>query len=184
MRTHAAILNVTKTLVNLLWNSIKNDSQVNLIISSENQISLASPKIFETETCKKLSLFLYQITEFSSMRSLKGKDSNQNITPQLPLTLHYLVTPNTQNIENDQILLGKIIKVFADNCVFVDPLKQGSISKNPAYLRLMLNHLSIDELTKLWSILGTHYRLSISYSVSPIKIGLKEKRWQELLKKE
>ena len=141
----------------------KNDAQVNSIISSENQISLSSPKAFETESVR-LSLFLYQITEFSSMR-------NQP-TPQLEpsplyLNLHYLVTPCTQNTESDHIVLGKIMQVFADNAIL-----RGSTLKglNSTCYRLVLDSLSINDLNKLWSIFGTYYRLSLSYSIAPVAI--------------
>ena len=175
MNTHTVISKVDKKLVRLLWNSIKNDSQVNSIISDENQISLASPQIFEIEPSKKLSLFLYQITEFSAMRNQPNEDIKQDKKkpPPLYLTLHYLVTPNTQNTEKDHVLLGKIMRVFAENPIIVAPQQQGSISKDTTYMRILMNSLTVDELNKLWSILGMHYRLSVSYTMAPIKIEIK-----------
>jgi hypothetical protein len=174
MSNYNAICNVNKTLVNLLWNSIKDDAQVNSIISTENQISLSHPKAFETETSKKLSLFLYQITEFSSMRNqpTPKRDPNQTKPTPVYLALHYLITPYTQNTESDHIILGKILQIFADNAILRGSLLQGSLSENGTDIRVVLEPLPIDDLNKLWNIFGTHYRLSVSYSVAPIIIGL------------
>lgn len=178
MSTYTAISSVNKTLVSLLWNSIKDDKQVNSIVSTENQISLSSPKTFETEASKRLSLFLYQITEFSSMRNLptSQRDSNQTGPSPLYLALHYLVTPYTQNTESDHVLLGKIMQTFADNAVLRGSVLRGNLSESGADLRLVLDSLSIDDLNKLWSTFGTHFRLSVSYSVEPVVIELTPKK--------
>jgi len=175
MSTYTAISNVNKTLVSLLWNSIKDDSQVNSIVTSEDEISLSSPKGIPQD--KKLSLFLYQISEFSSMRNIAKPSTDPDKTGHFPvyLALHYLITPYTQNPESDHILLGKTIQVFSDNAILRGSLLQGSLADNNSDLKLLMDSLTIDDLNKLWSVIGTEYRLSISYSVAPIPIELTPK---------
>jgi hypothetical protein len=172
MSNYTAISNVGKTLVSLLWNSIKEDPQVNSIITNEDQISFSSPKEIESEGSKKLSLFLYHITQFSEMRNqeMPIKDSNTLGRPPLYLTLHYLITPSTQNRESDQILLGKIMQIFLDNAILRGSTLKGSLLENGDELRLVMDPLSIDDLNKLWAIFDKHYKLCLSYSVSPVKI--------------
>jgi hypothetical protein len=170
MSTYTAISSVNKTLVSLLWNSIKDDSQVNSIVTSEDEISLSSPK--EIAQDKKLSLFLYQIAEFSSMRNIVQPSTDPDKTGYFPvyLALHYLITPNTRNLQSDHILLGKTIQVFSDNAILRGSILQGSLGENNSNLKLVMDSLSIDELSKLWSAIGTDYKLSISYSAAPVII--------------
>jgi hypothetical protein len=175
MSTYTAISNVNKTLVSLLWNNMKDDPQVNSIISSEDQITLSSPK--EILQDKKLSLFLYQITEFSNMRNIAKPHIDPDKTGSFPvyLVLHYLITPYTQNPESDHIILGKIIQIFSENALLRGSILQGSLAENNSNLKLIMDSLTIDDLNKLWSVIGTEYRLSISYNVAPILIELTPK---------
>jgi hypothetical protein len=168
------ISDVNKTLAELVWNNIKDDKQISSVLSTENQISFSSPKLTENEGSKKITFFLYQITEFSSMRNhpmLKG-NQNQEVHRSLHLIFHYLITPYTQNTESNHILLGKILQIFANNAVLRGSLLKGGLSKNPTALRLALDPLSIDELNRLWSVIGANYRLSLSYSVYPVFIEM------------
>jgi hypothetical protein len=163
MSPYTAISNVDKTLVTLLWNNIKKDTQINSIITDENQISFSSPKGFETDHFKKLSLYLYNITEFSQMRNEPpNKRDTVNNSPFF-LTLHYLFTPNTLSTESDHLLLGKIIQVIASNPILRNPILNID-------LRISFNSLPNKELNDIWSILETPYRLSAFYSVSPVAI--------------
>jgi hypothetical protein len=174
MSDYTAISNVNKTLASLLWNSIKEDSQANSIVATEDQISLSSPKAIESEPTKNLSLFLYQITEFSTMRNQPTplQESNKIRPPPLYLALHYLVTPYTQNTEKDHLLLGKVMQIFADNAILRGSILYGSLAENGADLKIVMDPLLIDDLNKLWAIFGTQYKLCVSYSVAPVIIEL------------
>jgi hypothetical protein len=174
MSDYTAISNVNKTLISLLWNSIKEDSQANSIVATEDQISLSSPKAIESEPTKNLSLFLYQITELTTMRNQPTplQESNKIRPPPLYLALHYLVTPYTQNTEKDDLLLGKIMQIFADNAILRGSILYGSLAENGADLKIVMDPLVIDDLNKLWAIFGTQYRLCVSYSVAPVIIEL------------
>jgi hypothetical protein len=184
MSDYTAISNINKTLTSLLWNNIKNDPQVNSIVAAEDQISLSSPKVIESETPKNLSVFLYQINEFSVMRNqaIPHEEPNKLKPPPLYLMLHYLLTPCTQNAEKDHLLLGKIIQVFADNAVLRGSILHGSLAESGTDLRLVMDPLSIDDLNKLWSILGTQFKLCVSYSVAPVIIeSTREKEIRRVL---
>ncbi len=61
MSGYTAVLYVGETLIGLLWDNIKEDPELSSIIESEDQITLSSPE--EMGPGKKLSFFLYQITE-------------------------------------------------------------------------------------------------------------------------
>ncbi len=176
MGDYKAIASVSKTLLSILFSNIKGDPQVNSIVNNEDQISLSSPKDISPD--KKLSLFLYKVEEFSTMKNQLPSEINLKIKvlPPLYLSLHYLVIPLTQNIEGDHLLLGKTMQIFSENSTLRGSFLQGSLADYDANLRLVLDSLSLDDINKLWSALGTHYRLSLSYSVSPVMIDLTRKR--------
>ena len=176
MSDYTVISSVNKTLHSLLFSNIKDDPQTNSIITNEDQISFSSPKDIAPD--KKLCLFLYKIAEFSSMRNQipSTRTLEKRALPPLYLSLHYLVIPYTQNIEGDVILIGKIMQIFADHAILRGSYLQGSMAGDDTNLRIVLESLSIDDINKLWGVFGTHYRLSLSYSVSPVMIDLTQEK--------
>jgi hypothetical protein len=97
------------------------------------------------------------------MTNIPITEQNKANRSPVYLTLHYLVTPNTQSTESDHTFLGKIIQIFASNAVLRDSILNNN-------LRLSLDSPTIEELSDVWSIIGTPYRLSAFYSVSPVAI--------------
>ena len=90
--------------------------------------------------------------------------------PPLSLSLFYLVTPHTGNIEKDHIILGKVMQIFHDNSI----LRGSGLHENLVgeELRLILTHLSIDDLNKVWTLIygSKPYKLSVCYEVTPVAI--------------
>ncbi len=85
MSGYNALNGVSKTLANLIWNSIQGDTQITDIISSESQISILAPKDAEAKAAK-VSIFLYNISELPNMRNQPHRQQN----PPQPPTLLYL----------------------------------------------------------------------------------------------
>jgi len=188
---------VSRTLASKIWNAIKDDKQLCTIIESEEQISFLSPieaaskepKLKEAKSTAdtkdekikdekekeakikdktKISIFLYNITELTSMRN-QHQDSQKPPT-LLYLDLHYLITPIAESVEDNQILLGKIMQTFAQTPILRGADLQGSLKDSGEELRITLDSLGIDELSKLWTMIGNPYRLCASYTVRPIRI--------------
>jgi hypothetical protein len=86
------------------------------------------------------------------------------------LNLRYLITPITQNPEDDQVVLGKILQLFHETSILRGSNLQGILSESGEDLKVVLDGLTIEDLSKIWSILTTPYRLSVSYTVYPVKI--------------
>jgi hypothetical protein len=168
LSSHNNLDAVTKTLANRIWEGIKDDKQLLKIIKSPEQISFQSPQDAQAKSAQ-ISVFLYKVAELTSMR-------NQPQNPQEPrtlmyLSLRYLITPFTKNAEEDQIILGKILQIFAETPVLRGSSLQGSLTEAGDDLRIMLDELAVDELNKLWTMLSLPYRLCVSYTVLPVKIG-------------
>ncbi len=176
MVDYTALMDVGKTLSNLIWDNIKNDNQLSSIISSESQIALSSPE--ETTPDKKLSLFLYQITEDSYQRN-RGAEIEAPETigfPPIHLSLSFMITPNAADQEKDHLLIGKVIQIFNDNRILKGPVLKGDLAGEE--LRINFCQLSLDELNKIWSIISKSdsYRTSVYYEVAPVKIASTKRR--------
>ncbi|MCK4734984.1 MAG: DUF4255 domain-containing protein [Methanophagales archaeon] len=174
MSDYNAISDVGKTLIKLLWDNIKDDSHVSSIIESDDQITLSSPD----ESAKKLSLFLYQVTENAYLKNeeMQSLNSTKLKYPPLTLSLFYLVTPHTQNMASVHIILGKVMQIFHDNSILKGSILQDSLVGDE--LRLILNPLSMDELNKIWTVISKTktYKLSVCYEVTPVAIDSMRER--------
>jgi hypothetical protein len=156
------ISKVDTALAKLVWGCIENDSAATAIISSQEQISFSSPKTANTRANKKLSIFLYNITEETAPKNMPPpKDGSRKLASRLPFALHYLVTPFTGNEKDDHVLLEKIIQMFLDK-----PLISVADAKNTNELTVKIDSLSLDELSRLWTALDAPLRLSVSLTVS------------------
>lgn len=166
MNSYSNLVNVSKTIACHIWGGIKDDKQITAIIKSPNQITFLPPRDNQPKIAQ-ISVFLYDITELTIMR-------NQTQDPQKPLTLlnlrlHYLITPLTQNAEDNQLILGKIMQLFAQTPVLHESDLQGSLKSN-AELKITLDALEVEALYKIWTMLSLPYKLSIGYTVQPVQI--------------
>jgi hypothetical protein len=171
MSDYNAISDVGKTLIKLLEDNI---DDVSLI--GENQITLSSPE--EVEPNKKLSLFLYQVTENAYLKNEERQSLNTKKLkyPPLTLSLFYLVTPHTQDTDSGHIILGKVMQIFHDNSILKGSILQDSLVGDE--LRLILNPLSTEELNKIWMVISKTktYKLSVCYEVTPVRIDSMRER--------
>jgi hypothetical protein len=160
------ISSTSKTLVNLIWNGIKDDKQLNQVIKNPEQISYAAPS--DSDKNAQLSIFMYDPTELPAMRNTP-QAANESPT-LLYLKLHYLITPLTHNPVTDQVLLGKIMQLLASKPILRDSDLQDSLAKTQSELRIILEAPSLEDQNRLWRMLQIPYKLSASYSVYPVQI--------------
>jgi hypothetical protein len=171
MANFTVIQAVGQTLSDLLWAYIEGDPIVhnNNIINRQERISLRSPHDLKEQSQNPghLSLFLYRIVEDGCLKNqpFQPADGNFQRHPPLALDLFYLVTPNTGDVKNDHLLLGKVMQVFYDNAIIKKEALQGALRENVQELRLLLNPISMEDITKLWNAFMMSYRLSVSYEV-------------------
>ncbi len=164
MSQKAFISDVDAALANLIWNGIENESSVKNIISNREQISFSSPKATGTHGTRKLSIFLYNLTEETASNMPSNVDYSTKKTTQTIFALHYLVTPFTGNDKDDHSLLDKVI-----HTLLATPSIVSSDEKNDIKLTVKIDSLSLDELSKLWIALGAPLKLSVSLNVSSVE---------------
>jgi hypothetical protein len=154
MSQNSFVSDADAALANLIWKIIEDDSTAKKAITSRDEISFSSPKGAGAQK-RKLSIFLYNINGETA-------DSNGKIECPASFALHYLVTPFTGSDEDDHMLIGKIVQAFS-----ATPTTANSDGTGGAGLKVKVDALSLDQLTKLWSALGAQLRLSVSLTVSP-----------------
>jgi hypothetical protein len=63
------------------------------------------------------------------------------------------------------------MQVFHDNAILSGTLLKGQLTEGEEELRLLLNPLTLDDMTKIWSAFqDVGYRLSVSYLITPVQI--------------
>lgn len=136
----------------------------------------------------RINLFLYQALPDAAFRNMDmpGRmKSGETGHPPLPLTLYYLLTAYSGD-ERDEMkshaLLGKAMGIFHDHPVLGekevrqawDPLHKelGDIAfvDQVERIRITLQPLLFEEMSKLWTTFQIHYRLSAAYQVSVVLI--------------
>lgn len=132
-----------------------------------------SPKRLQNSE-NTISLFLYQIMESPYLRYeglQRGKDDSQLLPPPLSLDLMYLVTPYGSDNVGELYILGKVMQRFFDNPILPSNQIQDGIRDEDGKIMLILNPISLDDQTKIWSAFqDVGYRSSICYKVTPVRI--------------
>lgn len=166
----SAIRDVGETLIELL----RNDP---IITIPGPQIALVSPAEANASGVR-LTLFLYSISPVVELRNELEIPGNviDDEPVSLPLNLYYLLTafsppqdPTTRSLES-QLLLGQAMRVFFDNGLLTGSVLRGDLPRDEE-LRLTLQPLSIEDLTRIWSVFPeTALEPSVSYLVTPARV--------------
>lgn len=156
-----------------------------LVGSSSPTISITFQSPKDMKTSDYLSIFLYQISENSHLKNqpMKRIESDRLQHPPLALNLYYLLTPSTKEPDgvkgwDTHIILGRAMQVLYDNTILEGPtlmdilkdLNREEYYEKIRQIRIILNSLSLDDLTKIWNSLDTALMLSVCYEVRVIMI--------------
>lgn len=145
----------------------------------------------------RVNLFMYQVTENGY---LKNQDLRASAgaygSPPLSLNAHYLITgygatqeANSPFVNESlaQQLLGSAMRVLHDFSAITDSLVtvrapagqtilHASLRREFEKIKICLDPLSLEDLTKVWTSLTIPYRLSAAYSVSVVQIESRRQR--------
>lgn len=164
-------------------------------------VTLITPK--EMGTSNRLSLFLYHIVEnpFMKNQPMERLSPGRLKYPPLSLNLHYLLTPNiiketeTFKVSDGHTILGRSMQALYDFAILEGTvLRDLMVETNPDYgdffeyireIRIVLNSLSLDDLTKLWNSLDTSLMSSAAYEVRVAFVESdREKEFKRILQKD
>jgi len=175
MSDFTAITNVTLGLAKILNTKLlegvaPDPSQTGLNLTS-TQITLLSPDNARAkDTGPQINLFLYQVMPDAAWRNLdtpRQVKPGETAMPPLALTLYYLVTaygPNNDELLS-QALLGWVMSLFNDY-----PLLGPQDVPQAERVRITLQPMSLEEMSKLWLIFQSPYHVSAVYQISVVLI--------------
>jgi hypothetical protein len=174
MSNATAIAAVTATLQAILGAEITADPNLN----DTTVTALPLDKARGTITTNQLNLFLYQVLPNAAWRNM---DMPKTVRPgetgmsPLALDLHYLITAfgreNDTSQPFDHHVLGKAMSVLYDHALLgpeeIKVAFPGSgLENQPDRVRITLQPLSVEDISKLWMGFATQYRVSVGYDVS------------------
>lgn len=88
--------------------------------------------------------------------------------PPLPLNLFYLLTPSTNSMEGDQMVLGRSMQIFYDNStLLLESTEQPGTAEE---LHINLCQRDLREIAEVWEALQQPYRLSVCYEIRVTRI--------------
>ncbi len=165
MSDYSVIGELGDSLVSVLFSELNSDPQISSLIDSEDRISLESPADLENDNSVRLSIYLYRILENPYMKNrfpVEGTGGKRR-KPPLTLDLYYLLTPMVGTPREQQIVLGKTMQTLYDRAILESSDLSGSLGASGEEIRLILNPVSLEELTRVWQALEIPYRLSVCY---------------------
>jgi uncharacterized protein DUF4255 len=140
----------------------------------EGDITLAPPPTVASGP-PYLSLYLYHIELDSHLRNQEYLAVGPTGLRYPPLALHlnYLITPLEDRSEQNHLILGRVLQYFHDHPV-IDAINgsalDNSFGGNSPEMRIAMETLPLEELSRIWHALTTPYQLSVAYIVRVVTI--------------
>ena len=137
-------------------------------------------------TGNQINLFLYQVIPDSALRNQdmphRTKPGERG-HPPLPLVLYYLLTAYSDDEDDTSAhrLLGEAMGVLHDHPLLgaaeiknatspIADLVDSDLHEQIERVRITLQPLTFEDMSKLWTTFQTHYRVSAAYQVSVVLI--------------
>jgi hypothetical protein len=184
MSDSRAIAVITATLRNLLDGGLKAE------LGSGNVTTRPPDKARDgNEGPNQINLFLYNIALNSYWRNTElpaQRCSDGTSLPAMALDLYYLITAYGQG--NDEMishrLLGRAMSILHDHPVFSSDEISRALPEEDQEdfylqierLRITPQPLTLDEVSKIWTIFQTPFRISAAYLVSAVLIESRRPR--------
>ncbi len=194
MSNSLAIASVTATLQNLLTYALNNATDI--LNSGPHKLAVSTVRpTSQTQglTKKGVNLYLCRITPNAALRNddipTRGPGGRLMQRPSAAIDLHYLLSFHgdeqywepqrilgitLQTLHAYPVLSRELVKQIVDSVgsnTDFDFMKKSNLAESIDQVRLTLESLELEELSKLWSImLQTPYELSILYRASVVVV--------------
>jgi hypothetical protein len=158
MSDHTTIAATSATLQALFERTITNDPTPAL---NGLLIDLRAPS-----DAFGLSVWLYRVDSAVDRRTVlptPGAGGPRRGDVQV-FELHYLLTPNTAGPEDEQTVLGRVLETLRAHPVLSGDELRGLSGE----VRLSLETLTLEEMTRLWAALQQPYRLAVALLARPL----------------
>jgi hypothetical protein len=168
---YPALREVSLALADRLRQRLVADPQLGTLFTGGHVVSLRTPKEMRGDQPVEvgLSVWLYAVerNEFTYNRPPERVDDTHLRRAPLPLNLHYLITPITDDPPTEQLIMGKVLQTLHEHPTLpADParpeLEEG--------VRITLQNLDLESVTRIWTALDEPYQLSTAYVVQAVDI--------------
>lgn len=190
MSSFQAIGGVSSTLQALLRDRMELPSPM---VRTDLQVTIGMPlpeQVPPAAEAAQVNLFLYRATENPALKNQmipgQGHPSEYG-DPPLSLVLHYLLTAygatedtTSLNDIRTHFLLGSAMRVLHDYPIITGQLStihgpvtqilHASLRDEFEHVKITLDPVSLEDLSKIWTALSRPYRLSTAYTVSVVQI--------------
>ena len=173
---YTALRATSRTLSKFLETSFLADPVLSGFFGGGMVVSLATPQEMNEKPAEGLSVWLYRIIRDEQRLNDPAVriSATELRPPPLPVRLHYLMTPvtneQTGDPETEQLMLGKVLQAFYSHSVLRGADLQAEFSGTEVELKVRLEPLTLEEITRVWEALDGSYQLSVSYEVSVVNI--------------
>jgi hypothetical protein len=171
MATYRAIEAACEAVMRLLEQSWHPD----LFDGASMQFSVYHTKNFASPMDAGVSLFLYRVMVNTVQRTPPGRLSPDG-TPartQLPLDLHFLITPWAKEASLEQEVLGWCMRVFEDTPVLPSGIlnsRSPNVFQPDETLEIVPGQISNEELFRIWDVLPADFQVSVPYIARIVRI--------------
>jgi hypothetical protein len=186
--TELAVTAVTQTLRKLLEDEIVDKWGVDVLsadLMKQHYVeTLPLHKVREKHTSESvINLFLYRTDVNSAWRNLsppvQGKPG-ESAAPPLALNLEYLITAYGEDDREEvaHFFLGQAMRILHDVAIvprqkLFAVLKKARVHDQIERITVTPKALTIEEISKLWSVFQTQYRVSAAYLITVVLIDSK-----------
>lgn len=142
-------------------------------------VSLLTTRDLTGTISSKIGLFLYRVEVDETRRNIVlprlTSDSPRRIA--LGLELHYLLTVwGVKDAEGEQVMLARCMDILDRHALISGPLLDPAYPWEPAdALRVSINHLTTEDMLRLWDSLEPPYQLSVPYVVRTARLAARER---------
>ena len=182
MSNPLAIAAVTTTLQSLLLQGVTTDPDL-----ADTTVTVQPlDKARDSNNANQLNLFLYQTLPNAAWRNMdlprQTLPGESGMSP-LALRLYYMLTAFGRGNDSAQPfthhLLGKAMSILYDHSLLTPAdikaatavsLPSSDLDQQIERVRISLQPLSVDEISKLWTGFQTQYRLSVAYEATVVLI--------------
>ena len=154
---------------------LKQSWQRDLFENRDLQFQVYQTQDFATPMSTGVSLYLYRVTVNIVQRTprLRPAAGGLQRRPQLPLDLHFLLTPWADHASLAQAILGWTMRTIEDTAVLpaglLNAVSDGVFSDDET-IEIVFGQLSNEEMFRIWDVLPRDYQISVPYTARIVRI--------------
>jgi hypothetical protein len=171
MATYRAVEATSEAVMRLLQQSWRRD----MFENRDLLFQVYQTQDFATPMSTGVSLFLYRVAVNTIQRTpvpRPGPKGRQR-RPQLPLDLHFLLTPWADHSSLAQAILGWMMRTIEDMAILPAGLLNAvtdGVFDDDETVEIVAGQMTNEEMFRIWDVLPRDYQISIPYTARIVRI--------------